>query len=102
MTVENEEINAELLTATLQVHVSNELGLHARPAGKIAQEAQKFSSKIYLAVGEQQVDAKSILDILTLAAGRGCELHISAEGNDAQQAVEHLAALVKKRFGEEK
>lgn len=102
MTVENEELNTDMLTATQQVFVSNELGLHARPAGQIAQEAQKFASKVFLAVGEQQVDAKSILDILTLAAGRGSELHISAQGHDAEQAVERLAALVRKRFGEDR
>ncbi len=102
MTVETEETNGEAREASRQVMVRNELGLHARPAGKLAQEAQKFACDIVLAVGEQQVDAKSILDILTLAAGRGSEVSILARGKDAPQAVEHLANLIKGRFGEEK
>ena len=84
------------------VCVMNELGLHARPAGKIAQEAQKFASEIFLAMGEQLVDAKSILDILTLAAGRGCELQLMAKGDDAESAIDHMSKLFKTRLGDEK
>lgn len=102
MVLDNEQGNVEAFSYSQQVLVRNELGLHARPAGKLAQEAQKFSSEIYLAVGEQQVDAKSILDILTLAAGCGSELRILARGDDAVEAVEYLAAIVRERFGEEK
>lgn len=102
MTLEDTKDTTETFPFSQQVLVRNELGLHARPAGKLAQEAQKFAAEIFLAVGEQQVDAKSILDILTLAAGRGSELQILARGKDAQQAVEHLAAIVKQRLGEER
>ncbi len=102
MELEKKEAQTEILFHTQQVLVRNELGLHARPAGKIAQEAQKFSSEIFLAVGDQQVDAKSILDILTLAAGRGSMLEIHARGNDAAVAVKSLATLIERRFGEDK
>lgn len=85
---------------TRRVCVVNELGLHARPAAKLAQEAQKFTSHILLKSGSQEVDAKSILDILTLAAGNGCGLEIKARGDDAAQAVEHLASLFRTNFRE--
>ncbi|EGJ49936.1 HPr family phosphocarrier protein [Desulfocurvibacter africanus] len=85
---------------TRRVCVVNELGLHARPAARLAQEAQKFSSRILLKAGAQEVDAKSILDILTLAARNGCGLEIMASGEDAAQAVEHLARLFRTKFQE--
>jgi len=85
---------------TRRVCVVNELGLHARPAARLAQEAQKYSSRILLKSGSQEVDAKSILDILTLAAGNGCKLEIRASGEDAMQAVEHLAQLFRSKFQE--
>ena len=82
------------------VSVLNEFGLHARPAAKLAQEAQKFPCQITLVMGEQRVDAKSILDILTLAAERGRGLEIHAEGAGALEAVEHLEKFFKARLGE--
>lgn len=85
---------------TRRVCVVDDLGLHARPAAKLAQEAQKFSSRILLKVGRQEVDAKSILDILTLAARSGCGLEIKACGDDAEQALEHLARLFRTKFQE--
>ena len=98
VTQENATDNA----VCVQVRVANELGLHARPAARLAQEAQKFQSAIQLVLDKQQVDAKSILDILTLAAPRGCGLTIRASGGDAQAAVERLTGLFRERFGEDK
>ncbi|MBN2139535.1 MAG: HPr family phosphocarrier protein [Desulfovibrionaceae bacterium] len=85
-----------------QVVVSNQLGLHARPAGVLAQEAQNFASKIQLVSQEQEVDAKSILDILTLAAARGSAIEIRARGEDAERALDRLERLFLTRFGEKK
>lgn len=85
-----------------QVVVVNSLGLHARPAGILAQEAQGFDSTISLVCDGQVVDAKSILDILTLAAGQGCKLTIQAGGDDAEKALDRLERLFKDRFGEGK
>ena len=85
---------------TRRVCVANELGLHARPAARLAREAQKFSSKVILSSQEQEVDAKSILDILTLALGQGCSVEIKAQGEDAQGALEHLEQLFLNRFEE--
>jgi len=80
------------------VCVLNEQGLHARPAAKLAQTAQRFASAVTIAYGAQEVDAKSILDILTLAAGHGANLELRAVGPDAGSALDELAALFKNRF----
>ncbi|MFW6324365.1 MAG: HPr family phosphocarrier protein [Desulfovibrionales bacterium] len=85
-----------------EVCVLNDLGLHARPAGRLAQEAQKFTADVFLISGEQKVNAKSILDILTLAASRGCSLQLEAEGPDAHEALTRLEDLFRDRFGEER
>lgn len=85
-----------------EVCVLNEQGLHARPAAKLAQEAQKFVADIQLVSGDAQADCKSILDILTLAAAQGCGLELRATGADAQEAVEHLTEFFKRRFGEKR
>lgn len=87
---------------TAEVRVRNELGLHARPAAKLAQAAQQFEADITLAVNEQEVDAKSILDVLTLAAPGGSSLSIRARGSDARQAVDGLLDMFRNRFGEDK
>lgn len=85
-----------------QVVVANQLGLHARPAGVLAREAQSFEAEIFLIAGDQEVDAKSILDILTLAAGQGSPLELRAVGADAETALNTLEALFKSKFGEKK
>lgn len=97
----NEQGNLPGESVSAEVCVGNELGLHARPAARLAKEAQRFSSDIVLAVGEQEVDAKSILDILTLAAGPGCNMVIRADGGDAAPAVEALTELFKSGFKED-
>jgi len=82
----------------LRVRVLNEQGLHARPAARLAQEAQKFDCDIRLVHGGEEVDAKSILDILTLAAGQGSELELRAKGPEARDALAHLGSLIRNRF----
>ena len=82
------------------VCVLDDMGLHARPAARLAQEAQKFASDIHLVAGGQEVDAKSILDILTLAVGSGTTLTLRARGEDAREAVEHLERLFRNKFQE--
>ncbi len=83
---------------SLRVRVLNEQGLHARPAARLAQEAQRFGCDIELAHNGSVVDAKSILDILTLAAGQGTELEQRAQGPAAREARAHLGALIRNRF----
>jgi len=71
-------------------------GLHARPAALFVQEANKFSSEIYVEKDGKKVNAKSIMGIMSLAISSGTEVTISAEGADEQQAVSTLALLVSK------
>lgn len=80
--------------------VASENGLHARPAGRLAQEAQAFEANISLVHDGQTVDAKSILDILTLAAGPGNMVELRAEGSDAEAALNRLEALFLNKFEE--
>ncbi|WP_040951723.1 HPr family phosphocarrier protein [Gorillibacterium massiliense] len=71
-------------------------GLHARPAALFVQEANKFSSEIFVEKDEKKVNAKSIMGIMSLAISSGTEVFISADGADADQAVTALVALVSK------
>ena len=83
------------------VCVLNEQGLHARPAAKLAQEAQRFDADIRLKLGAQEADAKSILDILSLAAAQGCGMTLQAVGADAEDALSTLSVFFENRLGEE-
>ena len=85
---------------TKSVTILNEEGLHARPAGLFAQIANQFNSQISVARGEESVDGKSILSILTLGATQGVRLIIRAEGTDADLAVKQLSQLVESGFDE--
>jgi catabolite repression HPr-like protein len=78
------------------VVVKLKTGLHARPAALFVQEANKFSSEIFVEKDDKKVNAKSIMGIMSLAISTGTEVFISAEGSDAEQAVNALAILVGK------
>ena len=83
------------------VVIKNTLGLHARPAALFVQLANKFQSEIFVEKKEQKVNGKSIMGIMTLAAGKGQKIAIIANGNDAEEAVKALEELLKNKFGEE-
>lgn len=83
-----------------RVVLSNKMGLHARPSTQIATTASRFSSDIHIGRDDMMVDAKSVLELLMLAAECGTELVVTAEGDDAKAAVAALVDLVKGRFGE--
>ena len=82
------------------VTIRNTLGLHARPASVLSQAANQFSSNIYIQKGLMKVNAKSIMGIMMLAASRGTELTIRAEGPDEEAAVQALSKLVESGFDE--
>ena len=84
---------------TLTVH--HKVGLHARPAALLVQTAKQFNCDIKAAHGEREVNAKSILGVLTLGADQGAVITIRAEGEEADQALAALEALVESNFGEE-
>ena len=84
-----------------KVEVTNKLGLHARPAAMLVQKAFKFKSEIRLQKGDLEVNAKSILSVMALAAEMGSFVIIKAEGDDEAVAVEEIAKLFEEKFGEE-
>lgn len=71
-----------------------DVDLHARPAAQLVRAAMAFGARVQVAAGERSVDAKSLLSVLSLGAKGGTTLRLTAEGDDAPQAVEQLAALV--------
>jgi phosphocarrier protein HPr len=81
-----------------QVKVVNALGLHARAAARFVGVAGRFRSQIRVTRGQRTMDGKSILGLLLLAAARGTELTITAEGPDEADAVGALVALVERGF----
>lgn len=86
---------------TASVTIVNKLGLHARAASRLVNCASGFASEIEIVRGTRSVNAKSIMGVLTLAAGLGTELVVQAKGQDEQQAVDAVAALFRDRFGED-
>ena len=87
--------------ASKTVTICNRLGLHARAASTFVKTSSKYKSSISIQKDDLQVNGKSILGIMTLAAAEGSRLTLQAEGEDAQQAVQELALLIENRFGEE-
>jgi len=84
-----------------EVVIINKLGLHARAAAKLVNLASGFKSDITISRNGQEVNAKSIMGVMMLAAAKGTPLKICAHGKDEAKAVETLAQLVANRFGEE-
>ena len=80
------------------VVISNPQGLHARPAELLVRLAMQFESDVEVIRDGQRVDAKSILNVLTLGAGQGTEITLQAQGVDAQEAVEALVRLIESEF----
>ncbi len=87
---------------TTEVEIVNQQGLHARPVMKFVDTASSFKSTVWVDQGEgtEQVDGKSPMHMMLLAAPRGAKLRIIAEGEDAPEAVGALVSLVSNGFGE--
>lgn len=81
--------------------IRNKLGLHARAAAKIVQTSNQFQSSICIIKNGQEADAKSMLGILTLSCPQGTRIEVTAEGEDAAEALAALAVLFDNKFGEE-
>lgn len=84
-----------------EVTILNRLGLHARPAAMFVRVANRHRADIWVEKDGEQVNGKSIMGLMMLAAGQGTKLIVSAEGADADKAVRELELLVQKRFDEE-
>lgn len=81
--------------------IKNKLGLHARAAVKFVNTANRFVSNVKIIKDDTEIDGKSILGILTLAATQGSTIALRVSGKDEKEAVKALTALVNSRFGEE-
>jgi phosphocarrier protein len=83
-----------------EAEIRNKLGLHARAAAKLTQLASGFQSDIWLTRNGRRVNAKSIMGVMMLAAGKGATIGIETDGSDADAALQALLKLIVEKFGE--
>lgn len=83
------------------VTIINKLGLHARAAAKLVSTASAFGSKIKIAFNGKEVDGKSIMSVMMLAASKGCDIQIKVDGEDEHAAMEAIIQLINNRFDED-
>jgi len=86
--------------ASATAEIVNKLGLHARASAKLTQVASAYACEIWLTRNGRRVNAKSIMGVMMLAAGKGSTVTIDAEGADAEQALAALLQLIADKFGE--
>lgn len=84
--------------ARKKVLVINDLGMHLRAAGALVQVASQFKAEVLLEHKGNKANGKSIMSVLSLAASKGCEVLVTAEGDDAEQAVDAVASLIERGF----
>ena len=84
-----------------EVKIRNQLGLHARPAAQLVRLSNRFGSDIFLSKNGVEVNGKSIMGVMMLAAERGARVQIRAVGSDAREAVRDLVALIERQFDED-
>ena len=84
-----------------EMTVVNRLGLHARPAAMFVRVASRFRSEVWVEKEGEQVNGKSIMGLMMLAAGQGSKLQIRCEGADADRALQEIEELIKSRFNED-
>lgn len=83
-----------------QVEIINKLGLHARASTKLTQTASQFASEVWIERNDRRVNAKSIMGVMMLAAGKGSVVTLEAEGKDEKAAMDALVELINGKFGE--
>jgi phosphocarrier protein HPr len=83
-----------------EVEIINKLGLHARASAKLTQLATKYQCDVFLARNGRKVNAKSIMGVMMLAAGKGSRIVLETDGPDEAQAIDAIAALIADCFGE--
>jgi len=85
---------------TAKVEIINKLGLHARAASKFANIANKFSSKVQVGFGDKNIDGKSIMALMLLAAAKGSVITVCTNGPDSKEAITALLDLINNKFDE--
>jgi phosphocarrier protein len=83
-----------------EVEIINKLGLHARASTKLTQTASQFACEVWIERNDRRVNAKSIMGVMMLAAGKGSMVTLETDGKDEREAMEALMALINNRFGE--
>jgi phosphocarrier protein len=83
------------------ITIINKLGLHARAAGKLVETTSRFSCDITIEKEGRNVDGKSIMAMMMLAAAKGTEIHIKTNGDDEEEAINAVIELINNRFGED-
>jgi phosphocarrier protein len=83
-----------------EVEIVNKLGLHARASAKLTQLAGSFPCEVWMEKGSRRINAKSIMGVMMLAAGKGSMVIVDCEGDRAEEALAALTALIADRFGE--
>ena len=84
-----------------EITIVNRLGLHARPAAMFVRIASRYRSEIWVSKEGEEVNGKSIMGLMMLAAGQGSKLHVRCEGPDAARAMADLEDLIKAKFNED-
>lgn len=87
--------------AQRELTIQNKLGIHARPAAQFVKTASKFASEIRVEKDGEEVDGKSIMGLMMLAAGNGSVIIVAAEGEDEDAALEALTDLIERKFEED-
>ena len=87
-------------THTKELLVQNKMGIHARPAAMIVRVTNKFKSEVFVEKDEEQVNGKSIMGLMMLAAAKGTKVKFLATGSDAEQMLTELEALFARKFDE--
>lgn len=88
------------MALTQQIQIINKLGLHARASSKFTQLAGRYNSEIWISRNGRRVNAKSIMGVMMLAAAKGSTVELDITGDDEQEAMEALVALINNRFDE--
>ena len=86
---------------TKELVIINKLGIHARPAALFVKTANRFAAEIFVEKDGEKINGKSIMGLMMLAAGPGSKLTLYVRGDDAQQAIVELEALVQRKFDED-
>lgn len=83
-----------------ELEIVNKLGLHARASAKLTQLAGKYACEVWMTFNNRRVNAKSIMGVMMLAAGKGSKVMLETKGEDEQQCMDALSALIVDKFGE--
>lgn len=98
--MDSADLRSDGKTLERMLTVKNQMGIHARPAAMIVRVTNRFKSEVYFEKDEEQVNGKSIMGLMMLAAGKGSQIKALASGSDAGEVLEELLALFERKFDE--